>query len=74
MQRKASNKPSLRKVLAKYSKRERTRAKDYIHKQTTFMANEFKGYHGFEDLRKNRMLNGSRKHNSVFQRVAGKQS
>jgi len=64
LQKKASKKPSLRKVLAKYSKRERTRAKDYIHKLTTFMANEFKGYtHGFEDLRKNRMLNGSREHN-----------
>ena len=64
LQRKASKKPSLRKALAKYSKRERDRAKDYIHKLTTFMANEFKGYtHGFEDLRKNRMLNGSREHN-----------
>ena len=37
---------------------------DFIHKLTTFMANEFKSYaHGFEDLRKNRMLNGSRGHN-----------
>jgi len=64
LQRKASKKPSLRKVLAKYSKREGNRTKDYIHKLTTFMANEFKGYiHGFEDLRKDRMLNGSREHN-----------
>jgi putative transposase len=43
-----SKEPSLRKVLAKYSKRERNRAKDYIHKLTTFMARKFKGYtHGF---------------------------
>jgi putative transposase len=32
LQRKASKKPSLRKVLAKYSNRERNRAEDYIHK------------------------------------------
>jgi len=64
LQQKTSKKPSLRKVLVKYSKRERDRAKDYIHKLTTFIANEFNGYaHGFEDLRKNRMLNGSREHN-----------
>jgi hypothetical protein len=30
LQQKASKKPSLRRVLAKYSKRERNRAKDYI--------------------------------------------
>jgi len=64
LQRKASKKPPLRKVLAKYSKRERTRAKDYIHKLTTFMAKKFKGYiHGFEHLRKNGMLIGSKEHN-----------
>jgi putative transposase len=64
LQQKASKKPSLRRVLAKYSKRERNRAKDYIHKLTTFIARRFKGYtHGFEYLRKNRMLNGSKKHN-----------
>ena len=32
LQQKASKKPLLRKVLEKYSKRERNRAKDYIHK------------------------------------------
>ena len=63
-QQKASKKPSLRKVLAKYSRRERNRSKDYIHKLTTSIAREFEGYvHGFEDLRKNRMLNGSKEHN-----------
>ena len=64
LQQKASKKPSLRKVLAKYSKREKDRAKDFIHKLTTFIAMKFKGYtHGFEYLRKNRMLNGSKEHN-----------
>jgi len=64
LQQKASKKPSLRKVLAKYSKRERNRAKDYIHKLTTFIARGFKGYtHGFEHLGKNRMLNCSKEHN-----------
>jgi putative transposase len=64
LQQRASKKPSLRRVLAKYSKRERNRAKDYIHKLTTFIARSFKDYtHGFEYLSKNRMLNGSKKHN-----------
>jgi hypothetical protein len=40
-------------VLAKYSKREKDRARDFAHKLTTFMAVKFKGYiHGFENLRK----------------------
>jgi putative transposase len=64
IQRKASKKPSLRKILAKYSKREKDRAKDFIHKLTTSITRKFKDHiHGFEGLRKNRMLNGSRKHN-----------
>jgi putative transposase len=64
MQRKASKKSSLRRVLAKYSRREKDRTKDFIHKLTTSIAREFKGYiHGFEGLRKNRMLNGLRRHN-----------
>jgi putative transposase len=64
LQRKASKNPSLRKVLAKYSKRERNRARDYIHKLTTFIARKFKGYaHGFEHLGKNGMLNDSKEHN-----------
>jgi len=64
LKRKASKKPSLRKVLAKYSKRERNRAKDYTHKLTTSMARAFEGYvHGFEQLDKSGMLNGSKEHN-----------
>jgi putative transposase len=76
LQQKASKKPSLRRVLAKYSKREGNRAKDYIHKLTTFIARGFKGYiHGFEDLRKDRMLNGSKKSTTgTSQRATGRRS
>jgi putative transposase len=64
LQQKASKKPSLRKVLAKYSKREKNRAEDFIHKLTTHMVRKFEGYiHGFEYLSKKRMLNGSKEHN-----------
>jgi putative transposase len=64
LQQEASKKPSLRNVLEKYSKREKDRAEDFIHKLTTSITRKFKGYiHGFENLRKNRMFNGSRKHN-----------
>jgi putative transposase len=64
IQQRASRKPSLRKVLAKYSRRERNRANDFVHKLTTFIASEFKNYvHGFENLRKENMLNSSKKHN-----------
>jgi putative transposase len=70
LQQKASKKPSLRKILAKYSKREKNRAKDFIHKLTTFMSRKFKGYiHGFEDLRKERMLNGSKEHNRNISKI-----
>jgi putative transposase len=64
LQKKASKKPSLRRVLAKYSKREKNRTRDFVHKLTTFISRKFKGYiHGFESLRKERMLNGSKEHN-----------
>jgi putative transposase len=64
LQQRASKKPSLRKVLAKYSRRERNRSRDFIHKLTTSIASEFDGFvHGFEDLRKERMFNGSKEHN-----------
>jgi putative transposase len=64
LQQKASKKPSLRKVLIKYSRRERNRANDYIHKLTTSITREFDRFiHGFEYLRKERMFNGSKKHN-----------
>jgi putative transposase len=73
LQQKASKKPSLKRVLAKYSKREKNRARDLVHKLTTFMSRKFKGYiHGFEDLRKERMLNGSKEHNRNISKVSWK--
>ena len=70
LQRRASKKPSLRRVLAKYSKREENRARDFVHKLTTFMSRKFEGYiHGFEDLRKERMLNGSKMHNRNISKI-----
>jgi len=60
----ASKKPSLRRILAKYSRRERNRAIDFLHKITTFLSSEFKDYiHGFERLEKRRMLSKSKNHN-----------
>lgn len=60
----ASKKPSFKKILEKYSKREKNRAKDFIHKLTTFIAKKFSSYiHGFEDLRKENMFNDSKEHN-----------
>jgi putative transposase len=70
LQRRASKKPSLRRVLAKYSKREKNRARDFVHKLTTFMSRKFKGYiHGFENLRKERMLNNSKEHNRNISKI-----
>jgi len=70
LQQKASKKPSLKRVLAKYSEREKNRARDFVHKLTTFMSRKFKGYiHGFEDLRKERMLNGSKMHNRNISKI-----
>ncbi|MBS7288000.1 MAG: transposase, partial [Candidatus Freyarchaeota archaeon] len=64
LQSKASRKQSLRRVLEKYSNREKNRAKDFIHKITTTIAETFKGYvHGFKDLNKEKMLKKSRTHN-----------
>lgn len=59
----ASGKPSLKKALVKYSRRERNRAKDFAHKLTTMLARAFKGYvHGFEKLDKKGMYGKSRTH------------
>ncbi|MEM2046663.1 MAG: transposase [Candidatus Jordarchaeales archaeon] len=64
LQEKASKKPSLRRVLDKYSRRERDRARDFIHKLTTFLSREYEGYiHGFETLEKKWMFSGSKRHN-----------
>ncbi|MBS7288094.1 MAG: transposase [Candidatus Freyarchaeota archaeon] len=64
LQSKASKKPSLRRVLEKYSRRERNRVRDFIHKVTRVIAEAFRGYvHGFEDIKKEKMFNKSRTHN-----------
>ncbi|MBS7288783.1 MAG: hypothetical protein KIH01_08620 [Candidatus Freyarchaeota archaeon] len=61
LQSKASRKPSLRRVLEKYSNRERNRVRDFIHKVTTMISKTFKDYvHGFEDLKKEKMFNKSK--------------
>ncbi|PNV77763.1 MAG: transposase, partial [Thermoproteota archaeon] len=59
-----SKKPKLNEVLKKYSRRERNRSRDFIHKLTTKLARTFNGYiHGFEKLEKRKMMGKSRKHN-----------
>ncbi len=55
---------NIRKILAKYSGRERSRAGDFLHKVTASLSRELKGYmHGFESLEKKWMFGGSREHN-----------
>jgi putative transposase len=64
LQSRASKNPRLKEVLKKYSRRERNRARGFIHELTTQLARTFKGYiHGFEKLEKKRMLKKSRRHN-----------
>jgi putative transposase len=64
LQELASRKPSLRKVLRKYSRREKNRAKDAVHKLTTELARRFpETEHRFERLEKEKMFNGGRTHN-----------
>jgi len=64
LQQKASKKNSLKKILQKYSRREKNRAKDFVHKLTKEISRDFKNYvHGFEDLRKKNMFSYSREHN-----------
>jgi len=60
----ASKKNSLKKILKKYSRREKNRAKDFVHKLTTEISSKYRKYiHGFEDLRKKSMFNRSKEHN-----------
>jgi putative transposase len=64
LQELASRKPSLRKVLRKYSRRERNRVRDLMHKLTTELAGSFpNAEHRFERLENRGMFNGSRAHN-----------
>lgn len=60
----ASKKPEIKEMLRKYSKRERNRSKDLVHKISTLLSQRFKGYiHGFEKLRKEGMVTRSKQHN-----------
>jgi putative transposase len=64
LQRLASRKPSLRRVLRKYSRREKNRAKELVHKLTTELERRFpETEHRFERLEKGEMFNGGRAHN-----------
>jgi len=64
LQELASRKPSLRRVLEKYSRREKNRARDFVHKLTTELVRRFpETEHRFERLEKEKMLNGGRAHN-----------
>ncbi len=63
-QSKTSKKPSFKTIVSKHGKREKNRAKDFIHKLTTQLSRAFpKALHGFENLEKQGMYNRSRKHN-----------
>ena len=64
-----------KRLMKKYSQRERNRVKDFLHKLTTKLAKEFKDYeHGFEDLEKQGMYNGRRTHNRVISKQNWKQA
>ena len=63
-QSKASKKSSLKSIVSKHGRRERNRAKDFIHKLTTQLSKMFPNVmHGFEDLNKLGMYSRSKKHN-----------
>ena len=61
----AKKKPkTAKKLLRKYSAREVNRVRDFLHKLTTKLVEEFKDYeHGFENLEKQGMYNKYRRHN-----------
>ncbi len=64
LQMMASKKHSLKRVLIKYSRCERNRAKDLIHKLTTEISRKFNSYeHGLEALKKEAMFTRSKEHN-----------
>lgn len=60
--------------MQKYSKRYRDEVKDFLHKLTKKLANEFKDYeHGFEDLENQGMLTKFKTHNRVVSKQNWKQ-
>ncbi|MEM4543464.1 MAG: hypothetical protein QXE61_00005, partial [Nitrososphaerota archaeon] len=65
----ASKKPSIKKILKKYSMRERNEVRDFTHKLTTEISKKYADYiHAFEDLHKEAMLNDSREHNRIIKK------
>ncbi|OYT30508.1 MAG: transposase [Thermofilum sp. ex4484_82] len=63
-QSKASKKTSLKSIVSKHGRRERNRAKDFIHKLTTQLVRILpNATHGFENLDKLGMYSRSKKHN-----------
>ncbi|RDD53752.1 MAG: hypothetical protein BA066_02650 [Candidatus Korarchaeota archaeon NZ13-K] len=70
----ASKKRSVELVVAKHGEREKNRAKDFVHKLTKELTNEFpNAIHGFEDLNKDSMYNRSKKHNRDINKQNWKQ-
>jgi len=71
----AKRKPRTAKKLSrKYNAREVNRVKDFLHKLTTKLVEEFKDYeHGFENLEKQDMYNRYRRHNREVSKQNWKQ-
>ncbi len=60
----ASKKHSAKPIVSKHGKRERNRARDFVHKLTTWLARSFPdAAHGFENLEKQGMYTRSKRHN-----------
>ena len=73
-QSKASKKPSVKPIVSKHGRRERNRARDFVHKLTTQLVRIFpNAIHGFEDLNKQGMRNRSKKHNRDISKQNWKQ-
>jgi len=75
IQRLDKTKPkTAKRLMQKYSQRYRKRVKDFLHKLTTKLANEFKDYeHGFENLEKQGMFTKRKTHNRVISKQNWKQ-
>ena len=75
IQKLSKTKPkTAKKLMRKYSERERNRVRDFLHKLTTNLAKEFKDYeHGFENLEKWGMYGKKKTHNRVISKQNWKQ-
>jgi len=70
----ASKKHSVKLIVTRHGEREKSRAKDFVHKLTTELANKFPdAIHGFEDLDKSGMYDRSKKHNRDINKQNWKQ-